>query len=123
MYMPVKELAAGAVPILFISMPATWLPIMLPPMLAQLMPFTKDVFAVDVVEVVMITEALSPAEPIRFPSPATLPPIFIPPPFVSMPINATALADVGTEEIANEATIFPLIFETGEALVVVNDIP
>ena len=120
---PIKEEDAGAVPILFISNPATWLPIILPPVLAQLIPFINDVLAVNVVEVVIIIEPLLPAEPIRLPSPAVLPPMFIPVPFVSMPVNAIEPADVGIEETDMAATVLPLIFETGKALVVVNNIP
>jgi hypothetical protein len=77
-YRPVKEEDAGAVPILFKSIPPTWLLIMLPPVLAQLIPLINDVFAADVVEEVIIIELLLLAEPIRFPSPAEAPPIFIP---------------------------------------------
>ena len=122
-YIPVKEEDAGAVPILFISNPATWLPATIPPVLAQLIPFINDVFAVNVVEVVITTEPLLPAEPIIFPSPAAVPPIFIPAPFVSIPMKAKEPADVGIEKSDIAATVLPLIFETGKALLVGNNIP
>ncbi len=38
-------------------------------------------------------------------------------------MNVTELADVGIGETDMAATVLPFIFETGEALVVVNDIP
>ena len=122
-YRPINEEDAGALPILFISNPATWLPIILPPELKQLIPFINDVFAVDAVDVVIIIEPLLPDEPILLPSPGTLPPIFIPAPFVSIPVNAMEPANVGIEERDMAATVLPLIFETGEAPVVVNNIP
>jgi hypothetical protein len=122
-YMPINEEEAGAVPLLFISNPATWLPIIFPPELAQLIPFINDVLAVDVVAVVTITEPLLAAVPTWFPSPSTLPPIFIPEPLVSIPIKAFELAAVGAEERDMPATVLPLIFETGKALFVVNKIP
>ena len=121
--MPCTVDGAGAVPILLTSNPPTWLLLITPPLLTQLTPMIPDVFAVDVVEVLIIIDPLFALEPIIFPSDDELPPMFIPEPFVSIPVKTFKLADVGTEETVIAATVFTLISEAGVALVVVNNIP
>ena len=78
-------------------------------MLEQLIALIKDVLVVDVVEVVTIMDPFIVEEPITFPKPAEAPPIFIPEPFVSIPIKVLELAAVGTEESDMPATVFPLM--------------
>ena len=120
---PLKAVEAGEVPKLFISIPATWFAVTIPPVLEQLMPKAIDVFDVEVVEVVITTKLLTPSAPTIFPFPVELPPIFIPDPLVSIPVNTCEAGEVGMEEIEIAFTIFPFMFETGELLVVVKSIP
>src|SRR5882672_3899192 len=96
---------------------------MTPPLLIQLIPTIPDVFAVDVVEVLIIIDPLFVLEPMILPSDVKFPPIFIPEPFVSIPIKAFELAAVGTEEREIAAMVLPLIYDTGDELLVVNKIP
>jgi hypothetical protein len=122
-YKPVKAAAAGADPILFISIPPIWLPLIRPLVLAQLIPVITDVLAVAVVEVVITMDPLLALDPIVLPSPAEAPPIVIPEPFVSMPVKTVELAAVGTEETLILAIVLPFINEAGDVPLVVNTIP
>ena len=71
--------------------------------------------------VVIVIELLTVVEPTRFPSPANGPPILIPDPNVSIPMNTLdALDAVGTQEILIAAIVFPLMNVAGVALVVVT---
>ena len=78
------------------------------------------------VDVVVVTaiDPLAEFEPITLPSPAEIPPMFIPKPLVSIPINTfDGPVAVGTAETEILATVFPVITDAGMALVVVNNIP
>jgi len=122
-YTPMKEDGAGADPTLFISMPLTWLPIISPPVLAQLMPVIKDELAVAEVVVFTTMEELTVFDPIIFPSPGLVPPIFIPEPCVSIPVKVLEFAADGLVDSEIVAISLLLMFDAGDALVVVNKIP
>ena len=123
MVKPANKAAAGNEPILLISIPATVLLITLPPVLAQLMPFIKEVLAVAAVAVIMLIAPLLLTLPTTLPSPAMAPPIFMPSPLVSMPVNTREPGAVGLEETDMPAMVFPLMLDAGVPLVVVNKIP
>ena len=123
-YMPKNVEGPGAAPIFLISIPPTWLPVMRPPVLRQLIPLIIDGNVAEVVVVVTVMDPLSVFDPIIFPSPVTIPPMFMPEPLVSIPIKTFAAVDeVGTAETDMEAIVLVSISETGIALVVVNNIP
>ena len=108
---------------MLISNPLTWLPLTNPSALAQNIPVINDVLAVDVVEVVMMMDPLLLFDPMVFPSPASVPPIYIPDPLVCIPVKTAELAAVGTEETEIEAIVLPRIYDAGEELLVVNKMP
>lgn len=120
---PLKKVDAGAAPVLLMSIPPIWLPFIVPPVAEELMPFTTEVFVDEVVAVLTIIELLVAEAPMIFPSPAKLPPMLIPDPLVSMPVNTLDAAAVGIAVIEIAATVFPLMVDGGEALEVVNEIP
>ena len=107
----------------FISNPPTWLPVIAPPELLQLIGRILVVKVEAVVVVVTLIEPLELLDPIMFPSPGAGPPMATPEPAVSIPTNATKPDAVGTEEMAMFATVFPLIVVTGTAPDVVTRIP
>jgi len=120
---PVKTEDAGAVPVLRMSIPPTLLPVTSPPVLRQFIPVMREVFEVAVVEVVIDIDPFDVLEPMVLPSPGLLPPIVMPEPLVSMPVNVFEEAAVGTEDRLIEAIVFPLITDAGKPAVVVNCMP
>ena len=87
------------------------------------MPVMAEVFADEVVEVLTTILALPVTAPMVLPSAGLIPPIFIPAPLVSIPVNTGEPAAEGTEETEIPAIVLPLIFDSGEALPVLNKIP
>jgi hypothetical protein len=93
-------------------------------MLLQLIPLIIERYVVKDVVVVIAIDPLTVFEPIMFPFPGNGPPILIPEPLVSIPINTFAdAATVGTAATDISVIVFPVITEPGKAPVVVNNIP